>query len=295
MRSFLPQLVAGVALLGLLGAAACQPRGADPAGSAEPTEPGEPAGPEAPPVWRLVWADEFDLEGLPDSTRWSYDVGGHGWGNNELQYYTEARLENARVTDGRLIIEARQDSVEGRAYSSARLVTKGRGDWLYGRVEARARLPSGRGTWPAIWMLPTEWRYGGWPESGEIDIMEHVGFNPDVVLSTVHTGAYNHVQGTQVGDSLVVPTARTDFHVYAIEWTPRDIRAYIDDTHFFTFPNERLTDPFATHMEWPFDQPFHLVMNVAVGGNWGGAHGVDPDIWPQRMEVDYVRVYEREN
>ncbi|MEJ2503896.1 MAG: glycoside hydrolase family 16 protein, partial [Gemmatimonadota bacterium] len=160
------------------------------------SEGSEPAGP-APPVtvptgeWRQVWADEFDTPGLPDTLRWSYDVGGHGWGNEELQYYTEARQANARVEDGHLIIEARRDSVGGREYSSARLVTKGKGDWQYGRFEARAKLPSGRGTWPAIWMLPTEWRYGGWPESGEIDIMEHVGHDPDVVHATVHTGAYN--------------------------------------------------------------------------------------------------------
>ena len=257
----------------------------------------EPVTPDPDPVpvaeWALVWSDEFDQPGLPDGSRWGYDVGGHGWGNDELQYYTERRPENARVEGGHLIIEAHRDGFGGREYSSARLVTKGRGDWLYGRVEARAKLPSGRGTWPAIWMLPTEWRYGGWPESGEIDIMEHVGHDPDVVHATVHTGAYNHTIGTQVGQSLVVPTAREAFHVYAMEWTPLEIRGYVDDTHYFTFPNERLIDATATHMEWPFDQPFHLIMNIAVGGGWGGQEGVDPDIWPQRLEVDWVRVYQR--
>jgi beta-glucanase (GH16 family) len=256
------------------------------------SEGSEPAGPEPGGQWQLVWADEFDAPGLPDTARWGYDVGGHGWGNDELQYYTERRPENARVENGRLIVEARRDAVGGREYSSARLVTKTRGDWQYGRFEARAKLPSGRGTWPAIWMLPTEWRYGGWPESGEIDIMEHVGHDPDVVHATVHTGAYNHVDGTQVGESVVVPTAREAFHVYAVEWTPREIRGFVDDIHYFTFPNERLEDGTATHLEWPFDQPFHLILNLAVGGAWGGAQGVDPDIWPQRLEVDYVRVYE---
>jgi beta-glucanase (GH16 family) len=257
-----------------------------------PTETDKAGETEA--AWQLVWADEFDVDGLPDTTKWSYDVGGHGWGNNELQFYTENRLENARVEDGHLVIEARQESVGGRGYSSARLVTKGKGDWQYGRFEARAKLPSGRGTWPAIWMLPTEWRYGGWPESGEIDIMEHVGYNPDVIHSTVHTGAYNHLRGTQRGDTLYVATARSDFHVYAVEWTEREIRGYVDDTRYFTFENERRTDEDATHMEWPFDQPFHLLLNIAVGGNWGGAEGVDNTIWPQQLVVDYVRVYQRE-
>lgn len=262
---------------------ACRPAGSGPAATEGLSE------------WQLVWADEFETAGLPDPDRWGYDVGGHGWGNDELQYYTEARPENARVEGGRLIIEARREPLEGRSYTSARLVTKGRGDWQYVRVEARARLPSGRGTWPAIWMLPTDWRYGGWPASGEIDIMEHVGHDPDVVHATVHTEAYNHVKGTQVGSSLVVPTAREEFHVYAIEWTPREIRAYIDDEHYFTFRNEALEDASAGYREWPFDQPFHLVLNIAVGGGWGGAEGVDPDIWPQRMEVDFVRVYAMPN
>lgn len=266
--------------------AGCGPPGSEPAAADATADAGG---------WQLVWADEFDGEGLPDSARWGYDVGGHGWGNDELQHYTGGRPENARVAEGRLIIEARREPMEGREYTSARLVTKHRGDWLYGRIEARARLPSGRGTWPAIWMLPTEWRYGGWPESGEIDIMEHVGHDPDVVHATVHTAAYNHVQGTQVGESRVVPTAREAYHVYAVEWTPGEIRGYVDDVHYFSFPNERLSSAGATHREWPFDQTFHLIMNIAVGGGWGGAEGVDPDIWPQRMEVDYVRVYQRED
>jgi beta-glucanase (GH16 family) len=268
-----------------VSAGGCRPPGTEPAANAGDAVAG----------WRLVWADEFEGDGLPDSTRWGYDVGGHGWGNDELQYYTERRPENARIAAGRLVIEARREPMEGREYTSARLVTKGRGDWLYGRIEARARLPSGRGTWPAIWMLPTEWRYGGWPESGEIDIMEHVGHDPDVVHATVHTAAYNHLEGTQVGAARVVPTARAAFHVYAVEWTPAEIRGYIDGIHYFSFPNERLSSAAATHREWPFDQPFHLVLNVAVGGGWGGAEGVDPDIWPQRMEVDYVRVYRWED
>jgi licheninase len=173
-------------------------------------------------------------------------------------------------------------------------VTREKGDWTYGRVEVRAKLPSGRGTWPAIWMLPTEWRYGGWPHSGEIDIMEHVGFDPDIVHATVHTGAYNHAAGTQRGAQIEVPTARAAFNVYAIEWAPEEIRGYVNDTHYFTFENERLTDPSAGAPEWPFDQPFHLLLNIAVGGTWGGAQGVDPEVFPQQLVVDYVRVYRLE-
>ncbi len=243
----------------------------------------------------LVWADEFEVDGLPDASKWRYDVGGHGWGNDELQYYTEAREENARIEDGRLIIEARREEHAGREYTSARLLT--RREWTYGRFEARAKLPSGRGTWPAIWMLPDLDEHGGWPLGGEIDIMEHVGHTPDLVHSTVHTGAYNHSRGTHKGAQIDVPTARSDFNVYAVEWTPEEIRGYVNDTHYFTFENETLADG-ATITElkderhWPFDHPFHLILNVAVGGAWGGQEGVDPDIWPQRMEIDYVRVYE---
>jgi beta-glucanase (GH16 family) len=245
------------------------------------------------PRWQLVWSEEFDYEGLPDPKKWSYDVGGHGWGNRELQYYTESRRENARVENGHLVIEARREKWEGRDYTSARLVTKGKGDWTYGRIEVSAKLPSGRGTWPAIWMLPSHRSYGdgGWPDNGEIDIMEHVGFDPDVIHATVHTKAYYHSIGTQKGDKVKVATARSGFNVYAVEWTPEEIRGYVNELHYFTFRNERLADPKNDYKQWPFDKPFHLLLNVAVGGGWGGAKGIDDSIWPQRMEVDYVRVY----
>ena len=242
--------------------------------------------------WRLVWADEFSYSGLPDPAKWGYDVGGHGWGNKESQFYTERRKENARVENGSLIIEARREAWEGREYTSARLVSKGKSDWTYGRVEVKAKLPSGRGTWPAIWMLPSGKEYGGWPESGEIDIMEHVGSDPDVVHASVHTKAYHHSIKTHKTAQIRVPSARSEFNVYAIEWTPEEIRAFVNDQHYFTFKNERLTNPAADHKQWPFDKPFHLLLNLAVGGTWGGAQGVDETIWPQRMEIDYVRVYQ---
>jgi beta-glucanase (GH16 family) len=176
--------------------------------------------------------------------------------------------------------------MEGKEYSSARLVTKNKGDFLYGRFEVKAKLPTGKGTWPAVWMLPTDFAYGNWPKSGEIDIMEHVGYDQDRVHVTVHTEAYNHSIGTQRGTNKIVPTASTEFHLYRVDWTPYAVRGYIDDQEMFEFKNEG--KGFAV---WPFDKRFHLLLNIAVGGNWGGAQGTDSSVFPQAMQVDYVRVY----
>jgi len=244
---------------------------------------------------KLVWSDEFLYVGLPDASKWGYDVGGHGWGNKELQNYTNARKENARVENGVLIIEARRDGPKTQPYTSARLVSKGKGDWTYGRIEVRAKLPSGRGTWPAIWMLASQRSYGAgyWPDNGEIDIMEHVGYDPDVIHFSAHTKAYYHSINTQKTAKTRIETARSGFNVYVVEWTPSEIRWYVNDQQYFKFANERLSNPDADYKQWPFDKPFHLLLNLAVGGNWGGAQGVDDAIWPQRMEVDYVRVYQQ--
>lgn len=241
----------------------------------------------------LVWQDEFDTPGLPDSTRWRYDLGDGcpnvcGWGNNEAQFYTRD-LRNARIENGILIIEAHQDSLGGKAYTSARLVTKHQGDWTYGRIEVRAKLPKGRGTWPAIWMLSTDWKYGGWPASGEIDIMEHVGFDPGIVHGTIHTEAYNHIKRTQKEGTITIADAQDTFHLYAIDWTKDKIDFWVDGTRYHTVTRAETDTP----NEWPFDQRFHLILNMAVGGNWGGKQGIDETIWPQRMEIDYVRVYDR--
>jgi beta-glucanase (GH16 family) len=232
-----------------------------------------------------IWVDEFSTAGQPDQTKWGYDIGGTGWGNNELQYYTNS-TSNANVSDGTLKIVARKENKEGKEYTSARLVSKNKGDFLYGRFEIKAKLPTGKGTWPAIWMLPTDWAYGGWPKSGEIDIMEHVGYDQNTVHITVHTEAYNHSKNTQKGKTKVVETASTAFHLYRVDWTPYAIRGYIDDQPVFEFINEGKGSDV-----WPFDKRFHLLMNIAVGGNWGGAQGVDPNVYPQTMEIDYVRVY----
>jgi beta-glucanase (GH16 family) len=234
----------------------------------------------------LVWSDEFDYSGLPDPVRWGYDEGGHGWGNNELQYYTRNRTQNARVENGVLIIEAVKEAYSGRDYTSARLVTRGKGDWLYGRIEARAKLPGGRGTWSAIWMLPTDWAYGNWPSSGELDIMEHVGYDPQKVYGTAHTEVYNHKLGTQKGGSFTGTDWETGFHVYAIEWDENSVSFFVDNQKYYTFVNE------GSWEKWPFDKRFHLILNLAIGGSWGAVQGVDDNIFPTRMEVDYVRVYQ---
>lgn len=238
------------------------------------------------PVWQLVWSDEFDYQGQPDPNKWSYDIGAGGWGNQELQYYTN-RLENCRVENGRLIIEARRENYGGAEYTSARIKTRNKGDWLYGRIEVRAKLPGGRGTWPAIWMLPTDNVYGGWPNSGEIDIMECVGYDPWRVHFTIHTAAYNHMLGTQKGSSTVLNDPQNNFYTYILEWYPDKLDFYVDNVKYFTFYKE--SDDYRV---WPFNQRFYLILNIAVGGTWGGAQGVDPNIFPQRMEVEYVRVYQ---
>lgn len=243
--------------------------------------------------WQPVWSDEFDYTGLPDSNRWLYDTGAGGWGNNELQYYTKEDLDNAYVSDGTLKITALKENYLGSDYTSARLITKYHGDWLYGKIQIRAKLPSGAGTWPALWMLPTDWVYGGWPYSGEIDIMEHVGKDPLKVYGTLHTGAYNGKIGNQIGYSKTVADAESAFHVYEIEWEPARMQVFVDGVSYGVFGYNPLYNVDVSNSDaWPFDQRFHLLMNLAIGGNWGGT--VDPDIFPTTLEVDYVRVYQKD-
>lgn len=246
--------------------------------------------PEKPSLVKtLMWSDEFDYSGLPNPAKWSYDTAGNagGWGNNEKQFYTQARLKNAEVKDGYLSITARKEEYKGFQYTSARLVTKGKGDWLYGRMEIRAKIPDGRGMWPAIWMLPTDWAYGGWPASGEIDIMENVGYDPFVIVASAHTEKYNHSIGTQKNATINIPTCYSEFHVYTLEWEIKEYRVYVDDRLYFTFKNEG-----TGYKVWPYDKRFHLLLNVAVGGNWGGAQGIDDSVFPRTMVVDYVRIYQ---
>lgn len=231
------------------------------------------------------WSDEFNYAGLPDSTKWGYDIGGSGWGNNELQYYTN-ELRNANVSDGTLKVTAIRELVNGKNFSSARLVTKYKADFLYGRIEASAKVPGGKGTWPAIWMLPTDWEYGGWPQSGEIDIMEHVGYDPDVIHISTHSEAYYWRINTQKTAVRKVEGAMSSFHKYRLDWTPACIKGYIDDQLLFSFDNEG-----SGYKAWPFDKRFHILLNLAVGGDWGGQQGIDEAAFPASMEVDYVRYY----
>ena len=242
--------------------------------------------------WALVWNDEFDGPAL-NLEKWSYEIGGHGWGNNELQYYSDDD-STAFIQDGKLVLRAdivpqgtgSADNL--RYFSSARLRTSGKGDWRYGRIEVKAKLALGQGIWPAIWMLPTDWMYGGWPESGEIDIMEHVGYDPGRVHGSIHTGSYNHKINTQRGGSKLLDKISSKFYVYAIEWYEDRIDFLIDDAKYFSFQNDGKND-FNT---WPFNQRFHLLINIAVGGNWPGSPD-ETTQFPTEMEVEYVRVYEK--
>lgn len=242
--------------------------------------------------WTLVWSDEFDYTGLPDPDKWSYDTEGNAWdwGNNEAQHYTESNEQNVFVSEGAMRITAIKKEEGGKQYTSARMITKGKGDWLYGRFEIRAKLPTGNGTWPAIWMLPTDWEYGGWPASGEIDIMENVGYDPATIVGSAHTEAYNHAINTHKNAEINCPDCFGDFHVYALEWEENEYRIYLDDTLYFTFVNEG-----TGYKAWPFDKRFHLLINLAVGGNWGGQKGIDDSLFPHIFEIDYVRVYQKAN
>jgi beta-glucanase (GH16 family) len=231
-----------------------------------------------------IWEDNFTTAGGADPSKWNFETGGSGWGNNELQYYTSGN--NATVTGGSLSITAKKENSNGREYTSSRMTTKGKGDWLYGRFEVRAKLPKGRGTWPAIWMLFSENSYGNWPASGEIDIMEHVGYDLNNVHFSVHTSDYNHTRGTQKSTVKNVPTATDEYHTYRLDWTPYAVRGYIDGAAYFEFINEN-----RGFTAWPFNKKFFMILNVAVGGDWGGAQGVDNTVFPATMMVDYVRVY----
>jgi beta-glucanase (GH16 family) len=257
--------------------------------------------------WKLVWSDEFDKPGLPDAAKWDYETG--FLRNSEKQYYTRARRENARVENGVLVIEARKEKytdpsadpgvsstrgssrTKGHAvadFTSASLTTRGKAAWTYGRIEVRAKLPAGRGTWPAIWTLGSNFRQAGWPGCGEIDIMECVGFDPGVVHVNIHTKKYNHVMNTGKGDKISIPDASKAFHVYAVEWDAEKMDFFVDARNFFTFRNEG-TGPDA----WPYVKDQYLILNLAIGGDWGGQKGIDDKIFPQRYEIDYVRVYQK--
>lgn len=277
--------------LSLLAAAAQAGSSAGGDAAISPSEPHRP-----PAGYELVFADEFNEGDMPDDARWVYDThrNAEGWYNNELQYYAAGRPENARVENGRLIIEARYENLSGgnepadfggQEYTSARLISAGEG-WTYGFYEVRAKLPCQRGTWPAIWMLPSDPDVE-WPDGGEIDIMEHVGYEPGVIHNSVHTRAFNFQRGTQRTTSYTIETACEDFHRYQLLWTPDRLVFAVDDAPRFLFEKRR-----SDRGRWPFDEPMQLLLNVAVGGEWGGRRGVDSQALPARMEIDHVRVYQ---
>jgi beta-glucanase (GH16 family) len=234
----------------------------------------------------LAWSDEFEEDGLPNPSKWWYSTGGGGFGNNELQYYTSERSKNARVENGSLIIEAHKEAFSTNNYTSAKLNSKY--SLKHGRVEMRAMLPKGRGTWAAMWMLPNNWNYGnlGWPDNGEIDIMEYVGFEPNIVHASVHTDAYNWANNNVRTNYTSVAGVETGYHIYALEWSETRMNFYVDNTKYLSYANDG-----SGWSKWPFDKDFYLILNLAIGGNWGGQNGVDNTIFPTRYVIDYVRMY----
>ena len=256
--------------------------------------------------WTLVWSDEFESDGAPSEDKWSIDVWPARKVNDEDQAYTD-RPKNVRVDDGKLILEAHKEDFDSAKYTSGRIHSKGKGDVLYGKVEVRAKLPAGQGSWPAIWMLPSDpskyattwnddedWQGStnndAWPNSGEIDIMEHVGYDMNTVHGTVHNKAYYWLHWNQRKGSIEGKSVASEFHTYTLEWAPDFLTISMDGSPYFTYVNEE------TGWEaWPFDHPFHLILNLAVGGMWGRGGGpIDDTIFPVRLEVDYVRVYRRQ-
>ena len=252
----------------------------------------EPVDPtiKVPEGYELVWNDEFDGDKL-DTSSWTHEVQNSGWVNNELQNYVNGSFNGKRVTevsDGILTITAFKDG--GKVYSGGIYANVNEG-WKYGIFEARIKLPKGKGTWPAYWMMPANNDFGKtpWPLCGEIDIMEEVGYNPDYTSSSIHCESYNHTKGTQKTAERLTQGAQDDFHVYRLEWTENGIYTYVDDVRLLSFANDGKGDV----KTWPFNKPFYLILNLAWGGSWGGAQGVDESVLPATMEVDYVRVFQK--
>jgi beta-glucanase (GH16 family) len=256
--------------------------------TAAPVNTPTPANTPTPPWeregWQLVWQDEFEGETI-DPDNWNFEIGGSGWGNNEWQFYTD-RPENVRLEDGNLVIEARQEKFVTRNYTSGRLKTQDLHAFTYGRFEARMKLPQGQGIWPALWMLGDDIGTVGWPRSGEIDIMEHIGREPTRVHGTVHGPGYSGSGG--IGHYKTFPPGALyeEFHTFAVEWDPEEIRWYVDDEQFFQ------VTPKSVRGDWVYDHPFFIIINLAVGGNWPG-YPDETTVFPQFLTVDYVRVYQR--
>ncbi len=242
--------------------------------------------------WQLLWSDEFDGQGLPDSTKWTFDIGDWGWGNNELQYYTCNRVENARQENGNLVLEARKND-HGFSWSSARLTTRGKQSFLYGKIEFRAKVPVGRGSWAAGWLLGDQYiDEMSWPYCGEIDVLENVGYEIDPLTgngkthASIHCGAYYFKLRNQPTAITEVDNMSNAFHTYAMEWLPTGMTMFVDGRKYFDYHDT------SSKLSWPFDKPQNLILNLAIGGGWGGTKGIDSTLTSQKMIVDYVRVYE---
>ncbi|MEM6768802.1 MAG: glycoside hydrolase family 16 protein, partial [Bacteroidota bacterium] len=239
-----------------------------------------------------AWADEFDGESI-DTEKWTYDVGDWGWGNNELQYYTIENTDNARIEDGHLVIEARKNET-GERWTSARLTTREKTSFLYGKIEFKAMVPREKGNWAAGWTLgDTYVDEKSWPYCGEIDIMESVGYEVDdetgdgIAHVTVHTPAYYFKIGNQISNTKDIIDIADEFHTYGVEWTPTEVKGFVDGEEYYLY------DKTANELEWPFNIPQNIILNLAMGGGWGGAKGMDPNITSQKLIIDYVRVYEK--
>ncbi|MBR9919219.1 MAG: family 16 glycosylhydrolase [Bacteroidetes bacterium] len=245
--------------------------------------------------WTIAWSDEFETDGLPDTSKWTFDIGDWGWGNNELQYYTANRLENARVENGLLHIEARREDL-GKGWSSARLTTRGKVAFKYGRIEFRAKVPKEKGNWAAGWTLGDNYVDElSWPYCGEIDILESVGYEIDdnsgdgKAHASIHCGAYYFKLGNQPTAVTEVANMNEAFHTYSVDWSPEGITAAVDGETYFTY------EDISNDLAWPFDQPQNIILNLAMGGGWGGQKGMDESVDSQSFIVDYVRVYEKVN
>ena len=237
-------------------------------------------------TYHLVWSDEFDgaADSALDPSKWTYDLGGSGWGNSELEYYTSGTANASMDGSGHLVITAKSESMGGMSYTSARIKTQNLATWTYGRIEARIQVPKGQGIWPAFWMLGSDIVQNPWPACGELDVMENIGREPNIVYGTMHGPGYSGAEGPGGQTSLASPIG-DDFHVFAIEWEPQVIRWYLDGTLYST----KTTSDIPSGANWVFDHPFFIILNVAVGGTWPG----NPDgttVFPQQMLVDYVRV-----
>jgi beta-glucanase (GH16 family) len=244
--------------------------------------------------WKLIWSDEFENSQMPDTSKWAYNIGDWGWGNNELQYYTASESANARIEDGSLIIQAHKNPEDG-SWTSARLTTQGKAAFLYGKVVFKAKVPTDRGVWAAGWLLGDDYLDEiSWPYCGEIDVLECVGYEIDDETgdgrnhASCHTPAFYFKKGNQITASTPVQNMHETWHTYSIEWYPDVVHAFVDDIHYYTY------DKTADTLEWPFFKPQNIIINLAIGGGWGGAKGLDPDMQSPKLEIDYIRVYELE-